>query len=80
MLQVNLAFPDFHNEQIIRLNCIRFGHVRSIKIHLSPSAHAAIQMEDHAQANELVSRFGGSAIGNYALVHLNQKSDNAIAA
>jgi len=80
MLQVNLAFPDFHNDQIIRLSCSQLGHVRSIKIQRSPSAFAVIQLADNTQANELVSRFGGSAIGNYALVHLKQMSDNAIAA
>ncbi len=80
MLQVNLTFPDFHNEQIIRLSCSEFGHVRSIKIHRSPSTHAVIQMEDNAQANELVSQFGGLAIGNYARVPLKQMSEIAIAA
>ena len=76
MFQVDLDAPDIQIEHSIKLNCSKFGRIRSIRIHRSPSAFAVIQMTENEQARELTSKFGGSAIGSYALVHLKRVHDH----
>jgi hypothetical protein len=70
MLQVELDVPDFDIEQFIKQCCSRLGRVTSVKIHRSPCPFALIGMARREQARELTSRFGGSAFGTCALIHL----------
>lgn len=75
MLQVDLDAPDFEIEQSIRQDCSKIGRVRVITIHRSPIPFALIHMATSEQTYELTSRFGGSAFGTCALVHLKQMRD-----
>jgi len=70
MLQVDLDVPDFHIEQFIKKSCSEVGRVTSVRIHRSPSPFALIDMARREQTHALTSRFGGSAFGTCALVHL----------
>lgn len=72
MLQVDLNAPDFRIEQSIKQNCSKLGRVRLVRIHRSPTPFALIDMASAGQTDELTSRFGGSAFGTRALVHLKQ--------
>ena len=72
ILQVDLDAPDFQIEQSIKKNCSKLGLVRLVKVHRSPAPFALIHMTTGEQSKELSARFGGSAFGTCALVHLEQ--------
>ena len=73
MLQVDLNVPDQTLAQTIKEQISTFGKVLSVNIHRLPSPFALIEMSQHVQTMELASRFGGSAFGTSALIHLAQK-------
>lgn len=73
MLQVDLDGPDHEIEKMVAENCSELGRVTSVKIHRSPSAFALVEMSKREQTYELAAKYGGSAFGTCALVHLEQK-------
>ena len=72
MLQVDLNDPDYQIAQSIKVICLAFGRVTSVKVHRSPVPFALIEMSTREQTFELAARFGGSTFGTCALVHLEQ--------
>jgi hypothetical protein len=70
MLQVDLIDPDYQIAQFIKVSCLAFGRVKSVKVHRSPVPFALIEMASREQTMELAARFGGSNFGTCALVHL----------
>jgi hypothetical protein len=74
MLQVDLNDPDYQIAQFIKVSCLAFGRVKSVKIHRSPVAFALIEMAGREQTFELAARFGGSNFGTCALIHLEQRA------
>ena len=75
MLQVDLDAPDFEIARAIEQNCSKIGRVRVVRIQRLPTPFALIHMATSEQTYELTSRFGGSAFGTCALVHLEQMRD-----
>jgi len=70
MLQVDLNQSDQRLAQTIKEQISSFGRVVSVNIHRLPSPFALVEMTQHAQTLELAARFGGSAFGTSALIHL----------
>ena len=78
MLQVDLNHSDQQVERSIRDSCAQFGRVTSVESHGLPTPYALIEMSRGDDIYELAARLGGSAFGDVALVHLEQKaSDNS---
>ena len=74
MLEVELGVPDPNLKRAITETCNRIGHVRSVKVHRDPSPFALIEMAEREQTYEVAARYGGSAFGTSALVHLVAKA------
>ncbi len=74
MLEVDLQVEDPQLGQSVAETCARFGSVRSVKVHRSPSAFALVEMADREQTSELAATYGGSTFGTCALLHLQQKA------
>ena len=74
MLEVDLDSPDIIVERLITESCSVYGRVASVKVHREPSPFALIEMSRREQTYEVATRFGGSAFGNSALVHLAPRS------
>jgi hypothetical protein len=72
MLLVDLNDSDYQIAQFIKVSCLAFGRVKSVKIHRSPVPFALIEMSSREQTFELAARYGGSTFGTCALVHLGQ--------
>ena len=72
MLQVDLNGPDHEIEKVVAENCSDLGRVTSVKLHRLPSPFALVEMSGREQTYELAAKFGGSAFGTCALVHLEQ--------
>jgi hypothetical protein len=70
MLPVDLHDSDYQIAQFIKVSCLAFGRVKSVKIHRSPVPFALIEMLSREQTFELAARYGGSTFGTSALVHL----------
>jgi hypothetical protein len=74
MLQVDLQdLSDYRLTQLISEKCSEFGAVKSIKICRVPSPFVMVEMATHQQTYELAIRYGGSAFGSCALIHLEQE-------
>jgi hypothetical protein len=74
MFEVDLNDPDPRIKHTILKACAEFGPVRSIKVHRNSAPFAVIEMSQRDQTCELAFRYGGSAFGTSALIHLTPKS------
>ncbi len=74
MLEVNLQVDDPQLGQSVAETCARFGAVKSVKVHRSPSAFALVEMQSREQTTEVAATYGGSTFGTCALIHLQQKA------
>jgi hypothetical protein len=74
MLQVDLKATDQKVRQIIVEKCTKFGRVKSVKLHRTPTAFALVEMSTRDQTNELAAKYGGSVFGTCALIHLEHKA------
>ena len=70
MLEVDLEGDDILVERSITESCSPYGRVASVKVHRQPSPFAVIEMSRREQTYAVAARFGGSAFGTAALVHL----------
>jgi hypothetical protein len=70
MLEVDLEGDDILVERSITESCAVYGRVASVKVHRQPSPFAVIEMSRREQTYAVAERFGGSAFGTAALVHL----------
>jgi hypothetical protein len=77
MLTVNLHEHDYQVTRSIRERCARIGQVRSVRVHRSPCAFALIEMMQREDIYELTFKYGGSAFGTCALIHLEQENARA---
>ena len=74
MLEVDLQIEDPKLGETVAETCARFGSVKSVKVHRSPSAFALVEMMSREQTSELAATYGGSTFGTCALIHLQQKT------
>jgi hypothetical protein len=74
MLEVDLDSPDLNVVRSITESCSVYGRVASVKVHRKPSPFALIEMARREQTLDVAAKFGGSAFGNSALVHLAPKT------
>ena len=74
MLEVDLEGNDMIVERSITESCSVHGRVASVKVHRQPSPFAVIEMSRREQTYAVAARFGGSAFGTAALVHLAPKT------
>jgi hypothetical protein len=73
MLEVDLSGSDNEIAHYVTQSCGVMWHVTSVKVHRSPSPFALVEMARREQIFELTARYGGSAFGTCALVHLAPK-------
>ncbi len=73
MLQVDLNESDSRITAFVYSECSKFGSVVSVKLRLSQSPLAYVEMTNRQHALNLAADSGCSILGNVVAVHLTQQ-------